>query len=96
MLGIAEVPVRAWLDRCAEARLSAGRQRDCLHAAWDKALLKVELADLRDQAVDLELMGFSAQDALGHDDRTPDDLPQALQLEPPRQYALIMCANEHE
>jgi hypothetical protein len=98
MLGISEVPVvvaRGWTEVQKRAYRLADNEI-ALHASWDKALLKVELADLRDQAVDLELMGFSAKDALGHQDTTPDDLPQALRLEPPREYALIVCANEDE
>jgi hypothetical protein len=35
-----------------------------LHAQWGKTLLRVELAELRDQGFDLELMGFAAEDAI--------------------------------
>jgi hypothetical protein len=35
-----------------------------MHAQWDKTLLPVELAGLRDQGVDLGLMGFAAEDAI--------------------------------
>ena len=34
-------------------------------------------------------MGFSASDLLAGDD--PDKLPQAVQLAPAREYAVIMC-----
>jgi hypothetical protein len=90
-LGISEVPVvvaRGWSDQQKRAYRLADNQIP-LNATWDKALLRIELSDLRDQAVDLELMGFSASDALAGED--PDKLPQALQLAPSREYAVVMC-----
>jgi hypothetical protein len=35
-----------------------------MHAQWDKTLLRADLAELRDQGVDLALMGFAAEDAM--------------------------------
>jgi ParB-like chromosome segregation protein Spo0J len=98
MLGIKEIPVvvaRGWTEAQKRAYRIADNQL-ALHATWDRSMLRVELADLRDQAVDLELLGFSTKDALGPADGPGDELPQGLQLEPPREYALIMCANEDE
>jgi ParB-like chromosome segregation protein Spo0J len=63
MLGIKEVPVivaRGWTEAQKRAYRIADNQL-ALHATWDRALLKIELADLRDQAVNLELMGFSTR-----------------------------------
>jgi ParB-like nuclease domain len=97
-LAIVEVPVivaRGWTDAQKRAFRLADNQI-ALHATWDKTMLRVELADLRDQGVDLELMGFTAADALGHEDTTAGDLPQALQLRPAREYAVIMCADLDE
>jgi len=90
-LGIVDVPVvvaRGWSDEQKRAYRLADNQIP-LNATWDKTMLRVELADLRDRAVDLELMGFSASDTLAGDD--PDKLPQALQLAPAREYAVVMC-----
>ncbi|HSR76310.1 MAG TPA: ParB/Srx family N-terminal domain-containing protein [Xanthobacteraceae bacterium] len=97
-LGITDIPVvvaRDW----TEAQKRAYRLADneiTLHGTWNTELLRVELADLRDQGVDLELMGFAASDALGHQDMTADELPQALQLQPAREYAVIMCDGADE
>ena len=90
-LGINDVPVlvaRGWTEQQKRAYRLADNQIP-LNATWDKALLRIELGDLRDQAVDLELMGFSASDALAGE--VPDSLPQALQLVPAREYAVVMC-----
>jgi ParB-like chromosome segregation protein Spo0J len=90
-LGISDVPVlvaRGWTEEQKRAYRLADNQIP-LNATWDKTMLRIELADLRDQAVDLELMGFSAGDALVVE--VPDSLPQALQLVPAREYAVIMC-----
>jgi hypothetical protein len=90
-LGINDVPVlvaRGWTEQQKRAYRLADNQIP-LNATWDKTMLRIELADLRDQAVDLELMGFSASDALAGE--VPDSLPQALQLVPAREYAVVMC-----
>jgi hypothetical protein len=79
-LGIVEVPVivaRGWSEAMKRSYRLADNQL-ALRASWNKELLKVELADLRDQAVDLELMGFAARDTLGADDKGPEGLPQAV------------------
>ncbi len=95
-LGISEAPVvvaRGWTEAQKRAYRLADNQIP-LNATWDKTLLRIELSDLRDQAVDLELMGFSASDALASED--PDMLPQAVQLAPAREYAVVMCADLDE
>src|ERR1700758_220894 len=54
-LGIADVPVmvaRGWTEAQKQAYTLADNQI-ALHGTWDLELLRVELADLREQAVDL-------------------------------------------
>jgi hypothetical protein len=89
-LGITEVPVvvaRGWTEEQKRAYRLADNQIP-LNATWDKAALRIELSNLREQAVDLELMGFAARDAIAPEG---PELPQGLQLAPAREYALIMC-----
>src|SRR5215472_721235 len=65
-LGIIDVPVvvaRGWTEQQKRAYRLADNEI-AAHAMWDKTLLRVELKELRDQGVDLELMGFAAEDAL--------------------------------
>ena len=66
-----------------------------LGSTWNKALLQIELSDLR-KHFDLELMGFAARDAATANGLASEELPPSLQLEPPREYALIMCATTDE
>ena len=90
-LGLVDAPVvvaRGWTEQQKRAYRLADNQIP-LNATWDKAMLRIELADLRDQGVDLELMGFSASDTLLSND--PEKLPQALQFAPAREYAVVMC-----
>lgn len=59
-LGLAEVPVmvaRGWSEAQRRAYVLADNKL-ALNAGWDDALLKVELADLRDMGADLALIGF--------------------------------------
>jgi ParB-like chromosome segregation protein Spo0J len=61
-LGIKDLPVcvaRGWSEQKKRAYRLADNEIP-LHAQWDKTLLRVELAELREQGVDLELMGFAA------------------------------------
>ena len=76
-----------------------------LNAGWDETLLGLEVRELQDQGFDLALTGFTEAelDALlaeSEDDdlETTDEeaLPQAIQLEPPREYAVIMCNDAEE
>lgn len=96
-LGLAEVPVmvaRGWSDAQKRAYMLADNQLP-LGAEWNKELLRIELDDLR-KTFDVELMGFASQDAANANGMLGDELPQAVQLEPPREYALIMCADADE
>jgi hypothetical protein len=94
-LAIDDVPVviaRGWTEQQKRAYRLADNEI-AMHAQWDKTLLRVELKELRDQGVDLELMGFAAEDALVGGDDPNEGVPQALQLHPPLEYVLIMCAD---
>lgn len=72
LAGLSEAQRRAYL--LADNKLA-------LNAGWDEALLRVELADLRDMAFDLSLIGFSGielETALGEplDDPDWDGMPE--------------------
>jgi hypothetical protein len=95
-LGIADIPVvvaRGWSDTRKRAYMIADNEVTS-HSTWNKELLRVELADLAQQGLDLETIGFDAADLAARD--APDDLPQALQLEPTREYCVVMCADLDE
>jgi len=95
-LAIADIPTvvaRGWSDAQKRAYTIADNEI-AMHATWNKELLRVELADLQAQAFDLEKIGFAPSDALT--EAETDELPQALQLEPSREYAVIVCATVDE
>jgi hypothetical protein len=94
-LGIIDVPVviaRGWTEQQKRAYRLADNEI-AAHAMWDITLLRAELKELRDQGVDLELMGFAAEDALVGGPDPNEGVPQALQLQPPREYVVIICAD---
>jgi hypothetical protein len=96
-LDLLEVPVivaRGWTAAQKRAYRVADNQI-ALNAAWDNGLLRVELADLHNEGFDLEMLGFATADATARDD-FGGELPQALQLEPAREYAVIMCQDAAE
>lgn len=96
-LGIADVPVvvaRGWSDAQKRAYMIADNEVSA-HSTWNKELLRVELADLAQQGVNLETIGFDAVDLAQQSDDA-SDLPRALQLEPAREYCVIMCADADE
>ncbi len=95
-LAIADIPTvvaRGWSDAQKRAYTIADNEI-AMHATWNKELLRVELADLQAQAFDLEKIGFAPSAALA--EAEADELPQALQLEPAREYAVIVCASVDE
>jgi hypothetical protein len=95
-LAIPDIPTvvaRGWSDAQKRAYTIADNEI-AMHATWNKELLRVELADLQAQAFDLEKIGFAPSDALV--EAETDELPQALQLEPAREYAVIVCATPDE
>ena len=76
-----------------------------LNAGWDETMLGLEVTELQNQGFDLSLTGFtdteleellSTVDDDDLEDTDEDVLPQAIQLEPPREYAVIMCADADE
>jgi hypothetical protein len=76
LVGLSDVQRRAYL--LADNQLA-------LNAGWDEALLQVELADLRDLAFDLSLIGFGEAEQAALLDTTkgqadPDDVPPAPNL----------------
>ena len=96
-LAIADVPVvvaRGWSDAQKRAYMIADNEVTA-HSTWNKELLRVELADLAQQGVNLETIGFDAVDLAQQSDDA-SDLPRALQLEPAREYCVIMCADADE
>jgi hypothetical protein len=97
LLELKEVPVivaRDWTDVQKRAYALADNEI-ASHSTWNRELLRVELADLASQAVDLASLGFTTADA-NPDNAPTGELPQALQLAPAREYAVIMCADLDE
>ena len=95
-LGIADVPVvvaRGWSDAKKRAYM-IGDNEIASHATWNKELLRVELADLQGQGVDLDAIGFAPSAA--QQEAETDELPRALQLEPARVYCVIVCRTADE
>jgi ParB-like chromosome segregation protein Spo0J len=95
-LAIREIPVvvaRGWSDAKKRAFTIADNEI-ASHATWNKELLRVELADLQAQAFDLEKIGFAPSAA--QEEAEAEELPKALQLEPAREYAVIVCATADE
>jgi hypothetical protein len=97
LLELKEIPVivaRGWSDAQKRAYTLADNEI-AAHSTWNRELLRVELADLASQAIDLATLGFTTADAAA-DNSTTGELPQALQLEPAREYCVVMCADLDE
>lgn len=106
-LGLTEVPCIR-LSHLSETQKRAYVIADnklALNAGWDERLLGLEIREISDQGFDLALTGFTEkelEELLAEDDdadlETTEDeaLPQAIQLEPPREYAVIMCNDADE
>lgn len=95
-LGVATIPAvvaRGWSDARKRAYMIADNEVPT-HSTWNKELLRVELIDLQQQGVDLKTIGFDPIDLAQQEG--VEELPQALQLAPARQYAVIMCASDDE
>lgn len=74
-LGLKKVPVHVAND-LTPAQIKAYRIADnqlASLATWDDRLLSLELADLQGLEFDLDLLGFSADDLLGHLHTAPTD-----------------------
>jgi hypothetical protein len=103
-LGLETVPIIE-LTHLSEAQKRAyvlADNRLAEDAGWDEEMLAAELAALREMELDLELTGFSDEEiddllsAETEDFDTEEEvnagaLPQAMQMEPPREYVVIMC-----
>ncbi len=87
-LGLPEIPVmvaRGWSEAQKRAYVLADNKL-ALNAGWDEALLRVELADLREIGADLGLIGFGddelaslfAEPTTGLTD--PDDVPSVPEV----------------
>jgi DNA modification methylase len=82
LLGLAEVPVvvaRGWSEQKKRAYMLADNKL-ALNAGWDEALLRLELADLREMGADLNLIGFEAGELAAlfadkHGLTDPDEAP---------------------
>jgi DNA modification methylase len=83
-LGITDVPVmiaRGWTDAQKQAYTLADNQI-ALHGTWDLELLKVELGDLRGQAVDLAMLGFTLDEVRAYAGSTDDDAANEIPATP--------------
>jgi hypothetical protein len=74
------------------------------NAGWDEELLKSELERLNDDGVDLTVLGFSDSELdelmkedlndIRNDGGAGGSIEQAIQLKPPREYVLVVCADD--
>jgi ParB-like chromosome segregation protein Spo0J len=75
-----------------------------LNAGWDDEMLRVEFDELGAMGFDLELTGFDVEELaeLFDSDKSEETikkenlLPQAMQLQPAKEYAVIVCSNEED
>jgi ParB-like chromosome segregation protein Spo0J len=96
-LQLADVPVviaRGWSEAQKRSYTLADNEL-ALHATWNKELLRIELQDLAAQGADIAKIGFAPDAALAPE-IADEDLPRALQLEPNREYCVILCATADE
>ena len=100
-LGMSLVPVieLAHLDEAQRKAYILADNRLALAAGWDKDLLSIELADLRDLGVDLTSLGFEAAelDALfrhGEADAREDDVPPLPEV-PVSRPGDVWCLGPH-
>ena len=86
--GFTEVPC-VYVDHLTEAQKKAyilADNRMALDAGWDEDMLRVEIESLREQAYDLELTGFDADELLalfGDKETEEDDFNEDIALEAP-------------
>jgi ParB-like chromosome segregation protein Spo0J len=100
-IGLEDVPTIT-LKGLTEAQKKAYVIADnsiALNAGWDEEMLKRELRDLDEMGFDLELLKIDGMDQdeeelEGSEKETK--IPQAIQLEPDREYAVIMCKDSEE
>lgn len=108
-LRLEQVPVIV-LDHLSDAQRKAyiiADNKIAEEAGWDHEILASELSDLQAEGFDLDLTGFSSDEVDELlDEQTGDyeveeqanagKLPQALQMEPPKEFALVMCEDNEE
>jgi ParB-like chromosome segregation protein Spo0J len=108
-LGIDEVPCIR-LGHLSEAQKRAYVLADnqlALKSGWDDGKLLSELQAVMESGIDLDSIGFTDEDldalaaSLDVDDETaneakPEKLPKAIQLEPTREYCVVLCADDEE
>ena len=109
-LGMESVPclrLSHLTDAQRKAYILADNRLAEIGGGWDEKMLLEELRNIQISGIHAEAIGFSDDDiselaaALEADDETaneikPEKLPKAIQLEPPKEYAVIMCENEEE
>lgn len=100
-LGMGNVPTikLSGLSEAQKRALVLADNRIALDAGWDVEMLRVELADLRDDGFDLSLTGFSLEEldnllAPPDDERDPDDAP-AVPFEPKSKPGDIYLLGPH-
>ncbi|HEY2535211.1 MAG TPA: DNA methyltransferase [Xanthobacteraceae bacterium] len=99
-LGLADIPVMVaagWSEAQRRAYALADNKL-ALNAGWDMALLRVELADLRNQAIDLATLGFSDAEVAALIGRgggltDPDDVPPLPEAPVSRPGDLWLCGS---
>jgi ParB-like chromosome segregation protein Spo0J len=91
-LGLSDAPVMVaigWTQAQKRAYVLADNQLAINGTGWDESLLRVEMADLRDMAFDLSLIGF------GEDEVEPTMPEERGSVEMVMRYQIIVdCDNE--
>lgn len=105
-LGMIEIPcIRlGHLSDAAKRAFILADNKIAGNAGWDLDALQIELKEILD-AVDAESIGFTqdelddlleVEDSIKADADDTAKLPKAVQLEPPKEYAVIVCSDHDE
>jgi len=105
-VGLEEIPciqLSGLTDRQKRAYILADNKL-ALNSDWNETLLAMELQKLKDEEFDVTLTGFSDAelDALFEDLKPEEsegeegEIPQAIQMEPPREYVVVMCESPED
>lgn len=108
-LGLESVPCLrlGYLTEAQKRAYVIADNKLALNAGWDEALLISELQSVMESGLGIEKIGFTEADldelaaSLDVDDETaneakPEKLPKAIQLEPTREYCVVLCADDKE
>jgi ParB-like chromosome segregation protein Spo0J len=108
-LGLVEVPcIRlGYLTEAQKRAYVIADNKLALNAGWDEGLLISELQAVMESGIEIDKIGFTEADldalaaSLDVDDETaneakPEKLPKAIQLEPTREYCVVLCADDEE